>query len=86
MKLIYCPQCHDVVKLVFDARSCECENSYGYYKSDGLNAVYGGLAVPLGFANSSLLKAIRNQPAKGMGERFEAFVIPKSCPTLQERA
>ena len=81
MKLIYCPQCHDVVKLAFDARSCECEASHGYYKADGLNAVYSGLAVPLGFANHSFQAAILDQPDEGMGGRFEAFIIPKSCPT-----
>jgi len=84
MKLIFCPQCYDVVKLCYKARSCECEVSHGYY-TDALNAVYGGSAVPLGFANSSLVKAVQNQPDKGMGECFEAFVIPKSCPTFQER-
>jgi len=81
MKLIYCPQCHDVVKLDFMERTCECRASYGYYEDD-LNAIYGGSAVPLGFANSSLVKAVKNQPDKGMGENFEAFVIPKSCPTF----
>jgi hypothetical protein len=87
MKLIYCPKCHDVVKIGFlrSVRYCECESCWGYYKRrDKLNAVYGGSAVPLGFANSSLAKAVRNQPEQGMGERFEAFVIPESCPTFMQ--
>ena len=81
MKLIFCPQCYDVVKLDSMERTCKCKASYGYYEDD-LNAVYGGAAVPLGFANASLVKAVRNQPDSGMGENFEAFVIPKSCPTF----
>jgi hypothetical protein len=82
MKLIYCPKCHDVVKLCYDARTCLCGASNGHY-INALDAVYGGPAVPLGFANSSLVKAVENQPEQGMGECFEAFVIPKSCPTLK---
>ena len=83
MKLIFCPGCHDVVKLAREMRFCKCGASCGCYKTDGLNAVYGGSAVPLGFANSSLVEAIKNQPDEGMGERFTAFVIPKSCPTFR---
>lgn len=86
MKLIYCPECHDVVKLDYGERACECEKSWGSYEDDGLHAVYSGLAVPLGFANSTLVQAIKNQPGEGMGERFEAFVIPKSCPTFKKES
>lgn len=82
MKLIICTECQDVVKGHTEARTCKCGSSCIKYSEDGLNAVYWGPAIPLGFANSSLRKAVLNQPADGMGERFEAFVIPKSCPTF----
>lgn len=63
--------------------TCECGRSYGQYHEDGLHAtIGGGDAVPLGFANSTLVRALENQPEEGMGKRFEAFVIPKKCPTV----
>lgn len=40
--------------------------------------------MPLGIANSSFIDALKNQPEEGMGKRFEAFVIPKQCPTLRK--
>ena len=84
MKLIYCPGCHDVVKLARDRRDCECGACGGFYKDDGLNAIYVGPAIPLGFANNTLVKAIENQPDEGKGECFVAFVIPKSCSTFRK--
>jgi hypothetical protein len=84
MKLIYCPACDDVVKLHPELTTCRCGRSYGMYAPDGLNALYGGRAVPLGFANSSLMFAINMQPESGDGQRFEAFVIPKQCPTFHK--
>jgi hypothetical protein len=50
---------------------------------DDLNAVYGGDAVPLGIANSTLHTAIACQPEGGRGKYFEAFVIPKQCSTFE---
>ena len=82
MKLIYCPHCHDIRKLSYMLTSCECGHSFGQYNEDGLNAAYGGDAVPLGFANSSFVDALKNQPESGLGQCFEAFVIPKQCPTF----
>ncbi len=83
MKLLYCPKCNDIFKLSFVNKCCECEQSSGHY-TDDLNAVYSGLGIPLGIANSSLIKAIKNQPKRGLGERFEAFIIPKECPTFKK--
>lgn len=81
MKLIFCKRCEDVIKCTNKCRTCQCGASGGQYLDD-LNAVYWGKAVPLGFANSSLVYALRNQPQRGDGCRFEAFVIPKICPTF----
>lgn len=82
MKLIYCPLCQDVVKLRRAKTECECTGSWGYYKPDGLNAVIGGASIPLGFNNATLWVALNKQPENGMGERYDAFVIPKVCPTI----
>ena len=83
MKMLYCPKCHDVRKLQRKQVFCQCGGSSGWYKRDGLNAVVAGLAIPLGFQNTSFVEALKNQPEKGAGEVFEAFVIPSECPTIE---
>jgi hypothetical protein len=83
MKLIFCPNCEDIIKCQESGRTCQCGASGGRY-TDNLNAIYWGKAVPLGLANSSFVQALRNQPEDGQGSRFEAFVIPKSCPTFKK--
>jgi hypothetical protein len=52
------------------------------YASDGLHAFIGGSAIPLGFAIPTLRSALRSRPDSGDGQRFDAFVIPKECPTV----
>lgn len=84
IKLIYCPKCQDVRKLNYVLTTCQCGRSFGRVLGDGLDAQYGGDAVPLGFDNSSLVKALKHQPDDGWGERFEAFVIPKQCDTCKK--
>lgn len=86
MKLIICLHCDDVIKLVPNVqRICLCGQSGGIIFQDGLNGEFWGEeAVPIGFANGSLLTAIRAQPQKGLGKPFNAFVIPKVCPTLKK--
>lgn len=82
MKLIYCPHCTDIVRLLELRRYCECARSYGNYV-DSLNAEVGGLAIPIGFANPSFKKALETRPEEGMGSTFEAFVIPIKCDTIK---
>lgn len=82
MKLLYCNTCTDIVKLSSTTRTCRCGATGGHYKEDGLNAVYYGPAIPLGFTNGTFMDAIRNQPEYGDGYRYTSFVIPKVCPTM----
>ena len=84
MKLIYCPECHDIIKLNHGLHECICKSSWGHYLEDGLNAVYGGQAIPLGIVNRSFIAAINNQPDNDLGEHFEAFVVPKQCFTFKQ--
>lgn len=84
MKLIFCPHCHDIRKLARLLTTCQCGRSWGQYLEDELHAVYGGVAAPLGIDNSSFVDALKNQPEDGLGQRFEAFVIPKQCPTFRK--
>lgn len=81
MKLILCPECGDVVRLMFEKRKCGCGKAYGRYYTEA-KAVISADAIPLGIANSSLTSAVKNQPKEGLGSRFEAFVIPEVCDTV----
>jgi hypothetical protein len=82
MKLIFCPHCFDVVKLEYVERQCRCGAAKGHYMKDGLHATINSAAVPLGFANNSLVAAVKKQPEDGWGQTFNAFVIPKKCDTV----
>lgn len=83
MKLLFCAQCNDVVALREYRRKCSCRKSWGQY-IDNINAIIGGKAIPLGFANESLTAALRNQPQHAPGKRFDAFVIEKECPRIEK--
>lgn len=83
MKLIYCKECHDVVKLGYVPRKCWCGSSSGQYQRDGLHAVIKGPCVPLGISNESLKEAIRWRSDSGRGTEFTAFVIPFKCETVR---
>lgn len=83
MKLIFCKECCSVFSLSFIKKTCDCQKSWGLYESDGLNAKFGGEAIPIGFGNSSFAYALKNQPQKGMGCDFSAFVIPIECSTFK---
>lgn len=83
LKLIYCSECHDVVRLLKEERTCTCGKSWGTY-IDEIMAEIGGSAIPLGFSNSSFFRAIKRRSLFLPGERFEAFVIEEDCPTVRE--
>ena len=83
MKLIYCRECQDIVKLARIPRRCFCGKSGEQYQ-DAINATISGPCIPIGIANSAFLSAMQNRPESGQGECFEAFVIPKKCPTVVE--
>ena len=82
MKLLFCNTCRDIVKLSRTTRTCQCGATGGHYREDGVNAIYYGPAIPLGFANSEFNKALDSQPEFGDGYRYTSFVIPKVCPTM----
>ena len=82
MKLLFCTTCEDIVTLDKTTNTCRCGATGGHYKEDGVNAIYYGPAIPIGFKNSEFIDAIRNQPEYGNGVEFTAFVIPKVCPSM----
>jgi len=60
MKLIFCPECFDVVKLrAEEKRTCYCGESWGQYYPDHIRASYGGKCIPLGINNNSVDMALR---------------------------
>ena len=54
MKLIYCPECQDLitVHIADEPRKCECGKSWGRYL-DRKVADFGGMAIPVGINNNS---------------------------------
>lgn len=52
MKLLFCPNCGDVVRLIPTRwRRCVCRQSGGQYNADGMTATAGGKAHVLGIGN-----------------------------------
>lgn len=84
MKLLYCPQCHDIVALYQEKRSCLCGLSSGKYLDDRVTVKIDGAAIVLGFSNSEFFAAVRNQPEYGLGHEFLAFVLPKSTEVVKK--
>jgi hypothetical protein len=85
MKLLRCGLCGDVFSLHLEMRSCHCGDTKGMYLEDCVSAIYyGEHAKPIGFANNSFKSALVNQPERGLGEDFKAFVIPKECETFKK--
>lgn len=84
MKLLLCLDCQDVFKIHPEkVTTCKCGDTKGRYLDDGINAIYSGSqAMPLGFRNSTLVYALKNQPLRGLGTDFSAFVIPIECETF----
>lgn len=98
MKLILCARCNEIFNLSHDYRECKGGHGGGQYV-DSLNAKVWGdpnLIFVLGFANSSLTQALRDQLYKGdqpadfyyagkmtpKGREFTAFVIPSAADSV----
>ena len=64
MKLLYCPVCHDMLKLDYGHRACGCGASSGAYRQDGINADANGRALVIGISNPSLRMAVERHVHK----------------------
>jgi hypothetical protein len=82
MKLIFCPVCQDIVRLRRKPRQCDCGKSWGGYE-DGLNAVYGGDAIPMGIDNHTFMEAYHKYSAGLHKLVYTAFFIHDSQPTFR---
>lgn len=95
MKLLFCLDCYDIVKLIHTERTCSCGKSKGMY-IDNLNANYSGNAKLLGFNNTSFVNAVREQNYRDSNEKFKhlyanlggaefkAFVIPEGAKSVNK--
>lgn len=82
MKLVFCPECNDMVNLVATKRSCECGQSSGTMFANG-KAVIEGKGKAIGVPTFSLLSALRRKPRKGeLGEPFKGFVLSDACQAV----
>ena len=86
MKLIFCTSCNDLFRLMRAGRCCTCGRSYGRYLEDGLNAIIGGDAIPVGISNTSLNDALQKK-RHGAGMTvpisIDAFLIEDQCTTIK---
>lgn len=78
MKLLFCKDCSDVVKLQLFDRSCACGNSSGRYNADGDTCTVSGVsAVVIAIGNRSLFLGVLMQPETGEGPNLKAWVFAK---------
>lgn len=81
MKLLLCPRCQDIKKLWNFIQECKCGKSWGRYRN-GIDAIYGGDAILLGFDNDSLVKAVKLHLRNKGNHTFKAFTIPENAKTI----
>lgn len=100
MKLLACFKCNDIFSLSREYKECGCKAVSGNYLSDGITAdVFmkdRKSGAVLGFANSSITSALREQIINGdlpatmpycgkivaPGREFKAFIIPESADSV----
>lgn len=83
MKLIFCPFCQDIFNLKIEMKTCSCGKSFGKYVDD-VNAEISKDSIPLGFINTTFVKAIKEiHPNTFEGYRFIAFIIPRNASTIK---
>lgn len=84
MKLIFCKECQDVIKLDLKERTCKCKKSGGRYLDD-INAEFWGESIPMGIDNKSLKYAVNDYNNYHYGGYITAFVITDDgvCKTMK---
>jgi hypothetical protein len=59
MKLIYCKECDDVVRLLDEVRQCRCGRCTGRYKPESeSHAEFSGPCVPFALSNRTFKLAV----------------------------
>ena len=83
MKLLFCPQCGDVVALRSDSRTCTCGASAGHYIHSVVAEVRGPCLV-LSFPDHEFVAAVRAQILHGDPKSIAAF--PDRQKQVRDRA
>ena len=88
MKLIFCQECQDVIKLLSAERSCSCGNSGGRYLEDLITAEIWGAAVPIKIENDDFLGALprTREGAEPAERRFEASIFSEQTSEITRKA
>ena len=82
-KLLFCPACQDVVRLMAYMRYCHCELSYGYMESP-VYAAIGGRAMLIGLENNSFYQQVIAKPKEPFTGDFTAFIIEDPCIVVRK--
>jgi len=89
MKLLFCPECTDVRKLEQEPEitECKCGKSWGFYKSDGWNAVIAGKGLAIGIDNNSLAYAKKQRLTEGSPKSvwLSAWLMAEDHDTIDNR-
>ena len=83
MKLGYCISCKDMFKLTKNVRGCSCGKCSGRLRGHEFAIVLGPIKV-IGINEGSFQYAIDNQPNKGPGKEFVAYVLPHINKNVQK--
>jgi hypothetical protein len=81
MKLLFCADCQDIVRLIDHERTCECGRVGGKYIDQSEVEVFGG-GVPFGILNADFDRALRERSDDWPGNWFGAFVIPRNAENV----
>lgn len=83
-KMLFCCVCQTHAQLFVNRHSfCECRESHGRLRSDGVIAEVWGPCIEWGYNIADFMRAIKHRPLKGRGSNFNAFVIAKQCITIR---
>ena len=84
MKLLYCTECDNIVKLKFDyPKECACGSVGGQYL-DKVNIEYWGNPILIGFANESFKRAVEKVPWPTWGVEFIAFIFSPEASSVRK--
>ena len=82
MKLLFCPECSDVIKLSYKKRFCFCKKSYGYIKDEITGvcdvAYINSVGMPLAIDNNDLVRAFNSRKTEDSAWVIKAWVLPMS--------
>jgi len=81
MKLIYCPRCEDIVRLMIWERQCICGASKGRYVDEN-NAKVTDVAIPIGIDTDQFQDALeqKNDECK----KIDAWFFPSNWETIRK--